>query len=339
MASEEITPTSSHPALESVTMTLHKADLWRQFHQHGTEMIITKTGRRMFPYLRLQVNGLNPNARYFLVLELAPASEFRYKFSSGGSWMTVGTAEPQMPSSARVYIHPDSPATAAHWSGQQVLFNRVKLTNNNLDRSGNIVLNSMHKYVPTVHVIMATDVLALHWSPRATFVFPTTEFMAVTAYQNEKVTKLKIDNNPFAKGFREGGDGVFRSKKRKAEQQAKEDERLKKTCAKQELERSTDDSGVSSMGSPTPPTTTTPVTSQLDRYSPQLPPRFMIPDMNPYFHPSLWHYPYFLPPPPPLFHSPYYAHLLPPLTPNIEPYESFLMDLRVKKETITITNQ
>lgn len=38
---------------------------------------------------------------------------------------------------------------------------------------------------------------------------------------------MKIDNNPFAKGFREGGDGVFRSKKRKAEQQAKEDESKK----------------------------------------------------------------------------------------------------------------
>lgn len=35
-------------------------------------------------------------------------------------------------------------------------------------------------------------------------------------FQNDRVTKLKIDNNPFAKGFRDAG--VFRSKKRKAEQ-------------------------------------------------------------------------------------------------------------------------
>ncbi|CAK9252428.1 unnamed protein product, partial [Sphagnum jensenii] len=34
-----------------------------------------------------------------------------------------------------------------------------------------------------------------------------TEFIAVTAYQNEKITRLKIDNNPFAKGFRETGAG------------------------------------------------------------------------------------------------------------------------------------
>jgi hypothetical protein len=34
--------------------------------------------------------------------------------------------------------------------------------------------------------------------------FPETKFLAVTAYQNERVTQLKIDNNPFAKGFRDG---------------------------------------------------------------------------------------------------------------------------------------
>ncbi len=30
-------------------------------------------------------------------------------------------------------------------------------------------------------------------------------FLGVTAYQNERITQLKIDNNPFAKGFRENG--------------------------------------------------------------------------------------------------------------------------------------
>ena len=33
--------------------------------------------------------------------------------------------------------------------------------------------------------------------------FPETTFIAVTAYQNEEVTHLKITNNPFAKAFRE----------------------------------------------------------------------------------------------------------------------------------------
>ena len=36
-----------------------------------------------------------------------------------------------------------------------------------------------------------------------TFVFPETVFTAVTAYQNQLITKMKIDKNPFAKGFRD----------------------------------------------------------------------------------------------------------------------------------------
>ncbi|VDM83365.1 unnamed protein product [Strongylus vulgaris] len=35
---------------------------------------------------------------------------------------------------------------------------------------------------------------------------PQTEFVAVTAYQNNTITQLKIEHNPFAKGFRDGGE-------------------------------------------------------------------------------------------------------------------------------------
>ncbi|KIH42869.1 T-box [Ancylostoma duodenale] len=38
------------------------------------------------------------------------------------------------------------------------------------------------------------------------FRFDYTEFIAVTAYQNNEVTQLKICHNPFAKGFREGSE-------------------------------------------------------------------------------------------------------------------------------------
>ena len=42
-----------------------------------------------------------------------------------------------------------------------------------------------------------------------TIPIPDTEFMAVTAYQNTKITQLKIENNPFAKGFRDREDAGF----------------------------------------------------------------------------------------------------------------------------------
>ena len=35
------------------------------------------------------------------------------------------------------------------------------------------------------------------------FIFTETKFIAVTAYQNHRITQLKIASNPFAKGFRD----------------------------------------------------------------------------------------------------------------------------------------
>ena len=55
----------------------------------------------------------------------------------------------------------------------------------------------MHKYIPRLYIIEEGKAINK-------FTFPETVFMAVTAYQNEKITKLKIEYNPFAKGFRDG---------------------------------------------------------------------------------------------------------------------------------------
>ena len=64
----------------------------------------------------------------------------------------------------------------------------------------------MHKYVARVHVVAADDLHSLQFSSAYNvFSFPETTFLGVTAYQNDKITQLKIDHNPFAKGFRENG--------------------------------------------------------------------------------------------------------------------------------------
>lgn len=94
-----------------------------------------------------------------------------------------------------------------------VAFHKLKLTNNISDKHGFTILNSMHKYQPRFHIVRANDILKLPYSTFRTYVFPETDFIAVTAYQNDKITQLKIDNNPFAKGFRDTGNG--RREKRK----------------------------------------------------------------------------------------------------------------------------
>ncbi|MEQ2172740.1 hypothetical protein GOODEAATRI_024388 [Goodea atripinnis] len=107
----------------------------------------------------------------------------------------------------RMYIHPDSPSKGEQWMSKPVAFQKLKLTNNISDKHGFTILNSMHKYQPRFHIVRANDIMKLPYSTFRTYVFPETEFIAVTAYQNEKITQLKIDNNPFAKGFRDAGNG------------------------------------------------------------------------------------------------------------------------------------
>jgi len=54
------------------------------------------------------------------------------------------------------------------------------------------ILNSMHKYQPRFHLVRANDILKLPYSTFRSYVFKETEFIAVTAYQNEKVSDIWI---------------------------------------------------------------------------------------------------------------------------------------------------
>ncbi|KAK0136256.1 T-box transcription factor TBX2-B [Merluccius polli] len=191
-------------------VTLEAQGLWGEFHRMGTEMVITKSGRRMFPPFKVRVRGLDPDSKYILLMDIVAADDCRYKFTSS-RWTAAGKADAEMP--RRMYIHPDSPSKGDQWMSKPVAFHKLKLTNNTSDKHGYTILNSMHKYQPRFHIVRANDILRLPYSTFRTFVFPETEFIAVTAYQNDKITQLKIDNNPFAKGFRDAGNG--RREKRK----------------------------------------------------------------------------------------------------------------------------
>ncbi|XP_031227411.1 MAX gene-associated protein isoform X5 [Mastomys coucha] len=188
-----------------ITVTLDNNSMWNEFHNRSTEMILTKQGRRMFPYCRYWITGLDSNLKYILVMDISPVDSHRYKWN-GRWWEPSGKAEPHI--LGRVFIHPESPSTGHYWMHQPVSFYKLKLTNNTLDQEGHIILHSMHRYLPRLHLVpaeKATEVIQLNGPGVHTFTFPQTEFFAVTAYQNIQITQLKIDYNPFAKGFRDDG--------------------------------------------------------------------------------------------------------------------------------------
>ncbi|XP_014326074.1 T-box-containing protein TBX6L-like [Xiphophorus maculatus] len=192
-----------------IRVTLEDSELWKSFHTIGTEMIITKHGRRMFPQCSISLSGLQPLANYVVMVDIVPADNVKYKWKKE-QWEVAGKSEPQPP--CRTYIHPDSPAVGSHWMKQSLSFLKMKLTNNTLDQHGHIILHSMHRYYPRFHVIQADSPHTVCWGSFQTFSFPETVFTAVTAYQNPKITRLKIDHNPFAKGFREGGTHSHRKR-------------------------------------------------------------------------------------------------------------------------------
>ncbi|CAG0916975.1 unnamed protein product [Notodromas monacha] len=173
---------------------LEEQTLWKKFNTLTNEMIVTKNGRRMFPVVKVSISGLDPSAMYSVLLEFVQIDNNRWKYVNG-EWVPGGKSEPQPQCS--VYVHPESPNFGAHWTKDPVSFAKVKLTNKT-NGCGQIVLNSLQKYEPRLHIVEVNsgDQRCISSHP-----LPDTQFIAVTAYQNEEVTALKIKHNPFAKAF------------------------------------------------------------------------------------------------------------------------------------------
>uniref|UniRef100_A0A8C0BT23 T-box transcription factor 22 n=1 Tax=Buteo japonicus TaxID=224669 RepID=A0A8C0BT23_9AVES len=188
------TGTESREAGAGVQVELQGSELWRRFHEIGTEMIITKAGRyRMFPSVRVKVKGLEPLKQYYIAIDVVPVDSKRYRYVYHSSqWMVAGNTDHSC-ITPRLYIHPDSPCSGETWMRQIISFDRVKLTNNEMDDKGHIILQSMHKYKPRVHVIAQDsrfDLAQIQSLPAEgvhSFSFQETEFTTVTAYQNQQV--------------------------------------------------------------------------------------------------------------------------------------------------------
>jgi len=197
--------------LKDIDIQLRGEELWNEFHKHNTEMVITRAGRRIFPSLQVSISGMSPKVKYAIILDVVPADNHRYKYEYESSEWLVACDE-LTPKPEQIYIHPESPTAGSLWMKGVVDFTRCKLTNNVSDKNGHIVVSSMHRYQPRIIVV--------YWDPmfdmqkhlpkkaylrngiRKEFIFPQTKFIAVTAYQNTEITHLKIQSNPFARGFR-----------------------------------------------------------------------------------------------------------------------------------------
>ncbi|NXS49881.1 TBX18 factor, partial [Balaeniceps rex] len=222
-------PGSPLPTPQAPRVDLQGAELWKRFHEIGTEMIITKAGRRMFPAMRVKISGLDPHQQYYIAMDIVPVDNKRYRYVYHSSkWMVAGNADSPVP--PRVYIHPDSPASGETWMRQVISFDKLKLTNNELDDQGHVsTCSSAVLYVGALlrperqTYSFRVPEIGLTFQSCFGTLLSRSKICLLSALiincllepavllppqkQNSfcKITRLKIDRNPFAKGFRDSG--------------------------------------------------------------------------------------------------------------------------------------
>ena len=179
-----------------IEIDLSNKSLWNKFNKHTTEMILTKQGRRMFPTLEFCLKGLETNKKYSVFVDIVPVNSCLWKYQ-GGKWVPCGEANTNCNMSS-VYMHPDSPNSGSFWMKNEIVFSKLKLTNNRSNPDGHILLNSMQKYIPRLHIALLNDPKnPTDLKVIKTIFFEETEFIAVTAYQNTYVSSKLIFKRQF----------------------------------------------------------------------------------------------------------------------------------------------
>lgn len=115
--------------------------------------------RRMFPTLRVSFSGIRTDQRYAVLLDVVPVDNKRYRYAyHRSSWLVAGKADPPAPN--RLYAHPDSPYSGEQLRKQVVSFEKVKLTNNEMDKNGQV--RFLFVYFPNIFIYQFKSQLFLH---------------------------------------------------------------------------------------------------------------------------------------------------------------------------------
>ena len=87
-----------HPKLVATIASLEMKPLWDEFNELGTEMIVTKAGRRMFPTFQVRIYGMDQMEDYNLIMDFVPVDDKRYRYAFHTSnWVVAGKADPTSP--------------------------------------------------------------------------------------------------------------------------------------------------------------------------------------------------------------------------------------------------
>ncbi|CAB03909.1 T-box protein 38 [Caenorhabditis elegans] len=188
-----------------IKVSLSTPEIWEEFYPK-TEMIVTRNrGRVIFPHLDYIIKGLDPGSLYSIYIHLERVDGIKYKFDAG-EWKEFAKGDPILP--IQYKEHPRGKRTGAEWMSEPVSFAHIKITNNPEIKDQKVILvQSMHKHIPVVTVKQVRHYKTGYQEDFSgeQFRLEATEFMVVTAYQNEILKNLKVHHNKFASGFRSNG--------------------------------------------------------------------------------------------------------------------------------------
>ena len=89
----------------------------------------------MFPTFRSSFTGLAEEGTYLLFLDIVSVDSKRYRYAyHRSSWLVAGKGDP--PHHTKLYLHPDSPFTPQQLRKQIISFEKVKLTNTEVNKPG-----------------------------------------------------------------------------------------------------------------------------------------------------------------------------------------------------------
>lgn len=223
--------------------------LWNEFASHTNEMIVTKSGRCMFPRLKYQFTSIGEENHYYgFALGMLRLDRAKWKFRSGAwqvasrqKFSTSRLSNQNIPIETtwsaslqdllphmQLYEPKESPRLASELVSKGISFARVKLTNHindtfptsKLDTRDSdeqlgehvFALQSFYRYQPVLILVDMNEcafppskLLSLDrnlWINKAHAIrIDATQFIAVTHYQNKRITAMKKAFNPHAKGF------------------------------------------------------------------------------------------------------------------------------------------
>lgn len=90
---------------------------------------------------------------YFFYLKINIYTVGRYVYHSS-QWMVAGNTDHSC-ISPRLYVHPDSPCAGETWMRQVISFDRIKLTNNEMDDKGHVGNPTEHERPPLISACSA----------------------------------------------------------------------------------------------------------------------------------------------------------------------------------------